>query len=190
VYGRNTWRNSYAIGTISTDKYAPIIKKNIYATLRPYLAFTRADGEKFISKKSYTKGPISLEPYYIIWKSPKSVGNLKKVRDHWPWKINKIFIFLKEPSELTASSPKFKPGQETFLNHCIACHSLNNLGGTKGADLAITTQKLSDEYLESYILNPRGTNPKSKMPQFPLYLDNKKARIKKLILYLRDKIKP
>lgn len=189
VYGKNLWMNSYAIGTISTDMYAPIIQKHIYEKLKPYLAYERADGEKFENKKSYSKKSISLAPYYIIWKSPKSIGNLKKVRDHWPWKINQIFIIPTEPPELTPSKQELNKGKMTFLNHCIACHSLNNTGGSKSVDLAkvITEKKLDDKYMEEYILDPRTINPKSKMPRFPVYLDNKKEKVQELIKYLRDK---
>lgn len=192
VYGKNLWMNSYAIGTISTDMYAPIIQKHIYDKLKPFLAYERADGQKFENKKSYSKHSISLAPYYIIWKSPKSIGNLKKVRDHWPWKINKIFIIPTEPTELIPTHKNLNNGKMTFLNHCIACHALNNVGGTKSVDLAktILQKKLTDKYMEDYILNPRALNPKSKMPQFPVYLDNKMEKIQELIKYLRDKSKP
>ena len=192
IYGRNKWRNGYAIGTISTDKYAPIIKKQVYANLKPYLAFERADGSDFVIKKSFSKGNISLAPYYIIWKIPKAMGNLKKVRDHWPWKISDIYVLPKEPTELIPSSPKFNLGKETFINHCIACHTINgSVGGSKGGDLAklLTKNPRSDVYLNKFIFKPREVNPKSRMPHFPVYLDKKEIRIKRRIKYLRDKIK-
>ena len=191
VYGRNKWRNSFALVTISTDQYAPFIQKKIYTQLRPYLAFARSDGKEFENKKSFSKGSISLAPYYIIWKSPRSTGNLKKVRDHWPWKINKLFILPNEPKELAATSPNFIAGKKTFLNHCIACHSINGIGGTKGGDVVklIKTKNLTDEYLEQYILDPRISFPKSKMPRFPIYLDEKKVKIKEVIQYIKDKTK-
>lgn len=191
VYGINKWKNSYALGTISTDKYAPIIKRNIFNHLKPYLAYGRADGEKFIRQKNFSQGTIDLAPYYIIWKTPKSIGNLKKVRNHWPWKIQVIFLLLKEPPAIKTSDRNAYSGKETFINHCIACHSIHGVGGTKGGDLlsVIKTKNLSDQYLSKYILNPRKTNPKSKMPHFPIYLDDKENRIKKLILYLRDRLK-
>lgn len=191
VYGRNKWRNSYALGTVSTDKYAPIIKNHIFTNLKPYIAYDRADGKPFVSKKNYSKGHITLAPYYIIWKVPKSLGNLKKVRDHWPWKIREIFVFPTEPTEIKTNDKAAIAGKETFINHCIACHSIGRIGGTKGGDLLkmITEKKLNDDHLKKYIINPRSINPKSKMPDFPVFLDDKESRVKRLIYYLRDRVK-
>lgn len=191
VYGQNQWKNSYALGTISTDNYAPIIRKEIFSRLKPYLAFDRADGKPFASKKSFSKKSILLQPYYIIWKTPKSLGNLKKVRDHWPWKVEKIFIFPKEPVELIPSDHKLNTGKTTFVNHCIACHSINGVGGTKGGELSdlLKETKLDEKQLQQYILKPRSINTASNMPNFPTFLDDKENRVKLLIWYIKDRIK-
>lgn len=190
VYGRTTWKNSYTLGTVSTDNYAPIIKNYIFSIMKPYLAFERADGKKFVSKKNFSKSDISLAPYYIIWKTPKAIGNIKKVRDHWPWKIKSIFLYEKEPKELIPSKSALNAGKETFTNHCIACHAINGVGGTKAKDLnkVFNREGMTDKYLEDYILSPRDVDPKSKMPRFPVYLDKKEERIKKLIQYIKDRV--
>lgn len=190
VYGRNKWRNSYAIGTITTDKYAPLIKNHVHQSMRPYLAFDRADGKDFVIKKSFSKGYIDLSPFYIIWKIPKKMGNLKKVRDHWPWKITSIYLYEREPKELIPSTPKLNDGKETFTNHCIACHAINGVGGKKGEDLKdiFKSKKMDDKYLQQYILNPRLIKPNSRMPHFPIYLDDKENRIKRLIKYIKDRV--
>ena len=118
------------------------------------------------------------------------MGNIKKVRDHWPWKVKKIFLFPNEPKEIIPKEKKFTSGKETFLNHCIACHSLNGIGGTKGGELSglIQSTTLTDKTLLKFIQNPRNVREDSQMPDFPHYLDNKKNRIIKLLEYIKHQI--
>ena len=58
-------------------------------------------------------------------------------------------------------------GRHAFVLHeCANCHQLNGVGGLQGPDLSQTGWKFSEEHLRLQILDPKASNPDSKMPSF------------------------
>ncbi len=57
------------------------------------------------------------------------------------------------------------PGAAVFQSKgCMNCHSLHGTGGTFGPALDTVGRKLSVEQIEHYVQDPKGVDPKAKMP--------------------------
>ncbi len=53
-----------------------------------------------------------------------------------------------------------------FLKRCAYCHLFKDLEGPPYRDLSLIGQTRSKEYIEGYIRNPSGLNPRAVMPGF------------------------
>ena len=59
-------------------------------------------------------------------------------------------------------------GSLQFRNHgCIQCHRFQGEGSMRGPDLTTVGQRLSEEYIDNYIRDPRSVDPQARMPSFP-----------------------
>ncbi len=59
-------------------------------------------------------------------------------------------------------------GSLLFHKHgCIECHRFQDEGGMRGPDLTGVGQRLSNEYIDRYLRNPRAVDPQARMPAFP-----------------------
>lgn len=59
---------------------------------------------------------------------------------------------------------EYTSGEAVFKGECIKCHKLNGTGGDKGPDLSTLFSKRTDDYVRTYILDPRSLKPDSVMP--------------------------
>jgi len=58
-------------------------------------------------------------------------------------------------------------GEKLFFSEgCSQCHSFKGKGGRMGPDLSAVTNLRSDSWIDSYIINPRDSNPLARMPSF------------------------
>lgn len=55
-----------------------------------------------------------------------------------------------------------------FDQMCVACHSLSGSGGVVGPALDDIGDRRTDDFLKSWLKDPKSLNPDSKMPQMPL----------------------
>ncbi len=53
-------------------------------------------------------------------------------------------------------------------NGCQGCHVIGGIGGTAGPNLDTVFRRRDERWVQTKIMNPRGDNPESVMPQFGL----------------------
>ena len=58
-------------------------------------------------------------------------------------------------------------GEKLFFRvGCSQCHSFQGRGGRMGPDLSAVSNIRSDEWIDSYLQDPKKINPLSRMPSF------------------------
>lgn len=58
-------------------------------------------------------------------------------------------------------------GEKLFSREgCSQCHTYKGKGGRMGPDLSAVTNRRNDEWIDSYLQDPKGMNPLSRMPSF------------------------
>lgn len=68
------------------------------------------------------------------------------------------------------------------FNGCMACHEIEpNFGGLSGPEVYTAAKRMQEDYLMSYIRNPRAWNPKTPMPNKHTAEQN----IQKIVRYLQ-----
>ena len=73
------------------------------------------------------------------------------------------------------SRKEFATGRDVFEGECIKCHKMNGVGGKKGPELKDVFEKHDEEYIRTYIMDPRsikrdGTMPPAKISEKELDL--------------------
>jgi len=67
-------------------------------------------------------------------------------------------------------------GEQLFHTEgCITCHRFKGTGGSMGPDLTAITQIKSDNWIHSYLKNPKKFNQQARMPSFA-HLSSKKRK--------------
>ncbi len=185
---KDEWKDQFALTVRTKDRYTPIVETYKFKEREAYLAFSRADNKKFVSLTMYKEKVVDLSPYYLIWEEDKNKVPSRR-KSHWPYKvigfelISKIPTFIIPPEK----DQKLNWGYENVRKNCLSCHTVYGYGSTKVSELITngTTKRYSDKKLAQFIHNPRGINPKSKMPKFSPKIDKRVDRIKNIVLYLR-----
>jgi cbb3-type cytochrome oxidase cytochrome c subunit len=73
-------------------------------------------------------------------------------------------------------------GEKLFFTvGCSQCHSYKGRGGRMGPDLSAVTNIRSDEWIDSYIQDPKKMNPLARMPAFKNLSATKRAAIIKFL---------
>ncbi len=90
-----------------------------------------------------------------------------------------------------SSSASLPPGEESgkalFQSQgCVACHKINDVGGTVGPDLSGEGLRGRDRpYLTTQIRNPRANDPTTVMPPFPVLTDKQVSDLADYLLSLK-----
>ena len=108
-----------------------------------------------------TKTPA---PFYLVWKDEK----VSKDRP-WPYQLTRIEVISKQAqgSRLQSKNGKHLAGRKVYETHCMACHSINLVGGKMGPELNVPQnicEYRSREYLEAFIRLPQSYRAGSLMP--------------------------
>ncbi len=69
-------------------------------------------------------------------------------------------------------------GEKLFYKEgCSQCHSFKGKGGRMGPDLSAVTNLKSDNWIDSYIQNPKKVYPFARMPSFNHLSSSKRSAI-------------
>lgn len=142
----------------------------------------------------YGEGVKSPGPFALIWKDPQLSGI---GREQWPYNFDRIVVRNTlasaypqlVPESKAAAFERLQSGFSVFVNNCMACHQLNQIGpGVLGPDLnhpMSPTQYFEPGILRQYIRNPQSVraHPRSAMGPFPAAMIPD-AQLDDLILYL------
>lgn len=74
-------------------------------------------------------------------------------------------------------------GEKLFFKEgCSQCHTYKGRGGRMGPDLSAVTNLRSDNWINSYLQEPKAINPLSRMPSFKHLSSSKR---KAIIIFLK-----
>jgi cytochrome c2 len=189
AYGKGKWYKSLLFQVSGKDNYRQIVELNRLITEKAFLAYEKSDNTPFTTIGSYKDKIVDLAPFYLIWKENYKKGVLK-IRNHWVWKVAGIKLIKGLPGNILPAKDgpaEIRLGFENYMNQCMACHSIDALGGEKGPEIFHSglLKNYSDQKLRRLIKNPRKINPKAKMPKFSLKVKHRNKRINAVIKYLR-----
>lgn len=157
------------------DGYRALInaKDVIKSKSKAFVAIRDLDAPNGWEKFQQGKDWITPAPFYLVWQTKP--GASKDSILPWPYQLISISILTIDQAheklypDDNQRSVSVKRGFKIFSENCIACHSLNLVGGTLGPELNIPRNIL--EYrdrktLEEFINDPSSFRAKSKMPTF------------------------
>lgn len=152
-----------------------------------YLAdsLAEASGKKELAWKIFGHGKeaSSPSPYYIVWQN----GDIRKDKKPWPWAL--VALHKEEHADDALIMPKntaLNVGYKLYKDNCIACHSINLIGGKVGFEMNIPkniTEYRSFEFFSTFVLAPESYRAQSKMPAQKLT----KAELEAIWAYLLGK---
>lgn len=190
----NSMKENDDIELEASDAYKSRAQLSMLHNPNCYLAESIADeaSQKQIPWQSFGHGKESSTPapYYVIWKNGDDREANKKP---WPWSLVKIRKG-NNPEEalVKPKNPEFTEGYNLYKQHCIACHSINLVGGKVGFEMNIPkniTEYRSYEFFSSFIVAPDSYRAESKMPARLLSQHDLKAIWSYLQAKSREKIK-
>ncbi len=169
------------------DGYAPSMAVAKAFSKKAVLAFQERGTKQKFGLVQQGKARVTPAPYYVVWLDGKDVGE----GFPWPYQLAKIELvsFRKKYAKIYPHTEEpisvVMRGFLTFTQQCIACHSINLMGGDIGPELNIPkniTEYWDRDTLEAFIKQADSFRAKSKMPSFANIL--KDEDIENLVKYL------
>lgn len=101
-------------------------------------------------------------------------------RTSFAWVVSAALLISLAGAPLAASGDKVK-GEKVYKDaKCSVCHKIGTVGMKMGPELTKVGAKRDAAWLAKYLVNPKGENPKNKMPAVKV----KGADLDDLIAYL------
>lgn len=190
AYGPS-WRSRDAVVFHCADGYKSLVKVQRILRYQPLLAHRRADQPRFeITNRD--GHPVPLGPYYLVWDNLKAPELQETGAKGWPYQVEAVES-VDEPTALSAAEPPLgaslqaKKGYERFKTHCVACHSVNGVGGRVGPELnypTSVTEYLQPDWLRRWLLDPTSVRARTAMPGLPRLLPRRERIADDIIAYL------
>ncbi len=108
-------------------------------------------------------------PFYMVWPQKETYGVFP-----WPHQVVALQVSAKDSYQVIkpaeSASASVHEGYKLFKGACLACHSINLVGGVIGPELNIPqniTEYRSKEYMKQFIRNPDSFRARSRMTGLP-----------------------
>jgi cytochrome c2 len=108
-------------------------------------------------------------PFYMVWPQKETYGVFP-----WPHQVVALQVSAKDSYQVIkpaeSASASVHEGYKLFKGACLACHSINLVGGVIGPELNIPqniTEYRSKEYMKRFIRNPDSFRARSRMTGLP-----------------------
>ena len=163
------WRSSEAlIGFEAKDGYLSMIPAAQFLRYPAYLVYARADGDDFSVETPPLNNRVQLGPWYLVWDNLLHAGLQADGATYWPYQVEKIGL-VSAPSKaklFPAMLPeRYREGAMLTEKYCLSCHQVNGVGGRKlPIDLGQWAATQSFARFATWVLDPSGKNPLTKMP--------------------------
>lgn len=190
------WSKTKNLEFVCSDGYKPLIATASFKKYTSYLAYKRLDQKEFtIQNPHQNEQNVNLAPFYLVWENWD--GKLKKEiklegvgLSFWPYQVVGLNSVdsnsLKKLEPGPNSSSNVLKGFATFKNQCLACHTLNGVGGQKAPELNYPTnitEYLDKKWIRKWIRNSTAIRFNSTMPEFSAMSDE---TLEDLIAYLES----
>ena len=166
------------------DGYTPSMPLRIALSDGGVLATRDRSVPRDVRWKPFRHGKemITPGPFYLVWPSDPD-------KHIWPYQIQSLVVANRDEvykPTYPSQSPQAELGYRLFRGNCIACHSINLVGGALGPELNIpknVTEYWDDATLRALIRDASAFRARSKMPAFPSFSP---SDIEAIVGYLRD----
>ncbi len=159
--------------------------------VQPLLAVADLEPSEGIDFKLFQHGQhtVDFDPFYLVWKADATqVDDATINKLPWPYQLSSIrragdFAPQQPPADVQSA---VHSGYATYIDNCVRCHSIDNLGGRMGPPLDRNPSMLrviSDEQAQHLIMRVSDFYPGSKMPIFEDKLEV--SEVQELIAFLR-----
>ncbi len=109
-------------------------------------------------------------PYYLVWAGVRA----SEPGFAWPYKLARFSVQSFEFRYGQATPPAGAPAQaqrgfRLFVQNCVSCHSVNQVGGDIGPELNVprnVTEYWSPTHLAAFVAAPESYRLRSRMPNF------------------------
>lgn len=113
---------------------------------------------------------ITPAPYYLVWTGVES----DDVHYRWPYKLAQLSVTSFGQRYGGAAPPRTsgeraQRGFRLFVQNCMPCHAVNQIGGHTGPELNVpknVTEYWAQHHLRAFIAAPESYRLRSKMPSF------------------------
>lgn len=186
-----TWRDRDAVVFHCADGYQSLVKVQRILRYEPLLAHAIAQDPQFMVRN--TDGTaVKLGPYYVIWDNLTNPELRKTGSKGWAYQVLAVEsadaeVTLSPAEPPRGSSAEVSKGYEAFKTHCVACHSINGVGGRVGPELnypSSVTEYIRPEWLQRWILDPTSVRSRTAMPGLPRMLPRRKRIAGQITAYL------
>ncbi len=180
------------ISFIARDGYEAVLTQAVLKRFsKPWLAFEELntkDGETFtlVGEGKELRNPA---PFYLLWQQPESYDIFP-----WPFSITKITLNTRHDPYFEIKpkhkvSAQIERGFTVFKTRCMACHSINLVGGTIGPELNIPkniTEYRTMSFLKAWIKDPASFRAKSRMTNFGTVTEKQIDDVLAYIKYMKN----
>jgi mono/diheme cytochrome c family protein len=204
AYGKD-WRKSEDILFTCADGYQPIIPASEFKKHEAYLAIAVPGAKDFtVFSKIHENKPVELGPFYLVWNNLGDTVLMAQGPNYWPYQLTAVDLvrFADKAGNLAppaTAKQDAKEGFALFRKTCLACHTLNGVGGqSSGVELnrpVSVTRYWKKEWLVKWISSPKSVRETSKMPDYEsesgyqLPEDVRAKQIEQIIAYLESMAK-
>jgi mono/diheme cytochrome c family protein len=163
------WRATDAlVGFEARDGYLSMIPAAQLLRYPAYLVYARADGDDFSVETPPLNNLVKLGPWYLVWDNVLHANLQADGATYWPYQVEKIGL-VSAPSKaklFPAMLPeRYRDGAVLTEKYCLSCHQVNGVGGRKlPIDLGQWAAGQSFARFATWVLDPSGKNPLTKMP--------------------------
>ncbi len=180
------------ISFIARDGYEAVLNRSVLDRFpEPWLAFEELNtrhGETF-TLASEGKEMVDPGPFYLLWQQPDSYRIFP-----WPYAVTQItlntrhdpYFEIQPKHNVTA---RVKQGFDVFKTRCVACHSINLVGGAIGPELNIPkniTEYRTMSFLKAWIKDPTSFRARSRMANFGTVTDKQIDDVLAYIQYMKN----
>lgn len=156
----------------AVDGYAPSMNLDRALTGNGVVAVRDLDRPAEDPWEPFAKGAstITPAPYYLVWTGIDS----DDPHYRWPYKLAHLSVTSFEDryggaAPLARSGMRAQQGFRLFVQNCMPCHAVNQIGGHTGPELNVprnVTEYWSAHHLRAFIAAPESYRLRSKMPSF------------------------
>ena len=166
--GAGWHRPDAMIGFEARDGYLSMIPAARLLRYPAYLVFARTDGDDFSVETPPLNQRVPLGPWYLVWDNLQHAELQRDGATYWPYQVEKIRVI--DANQLSKLYPpmlpeRYRRGAELTEKYCLSCHQVNGVGGRKlPIDLGLWSANQSFARFATWVLDPSGKNPLTKMP--------------------------
>ncbi|EAQ63329.1 hypothetical protein MED121_03085 [Marinomonas sp. MED121] len=127
-------------------------------------------------------------PFYMVWPQKETFGVFP-----WPHQVVALEISAKDSYQMIkpeqSASASVHEGYKLFKGACLACHSVNLVGGVIGPELNIPqniTEYRTKEYMKQFIRNPNSFRARSRMAGLPNLSDQDIDNAIDYLVYMKE----